>query len=218
VLPLSKALARTKEAAGSLKFAQISIVSWLASASNPLRYGARVIDGVLPGEVLNGMTRKQAEAEALRDLFGPLKFGPGKFSIEWEEDWVQRQDGVFVFTAYGFWVDADDFEARLSALLQLPPSIETVVAETAKSDETELKEAASKDEEPEHVKYAMPAPRSSEQKAIQAFVINRYGSKWRAVAVPTMMDAGRKNAEFSKAVPPSTERSTWRRALGLKKD
>ena len=90
--------------------------------------------------------------------------------------------------------------------------------EVAKSDETELGDEASDDTEPEHVKYGMPAPKSPEQTAIQAFVINMYGSKWRTVAVPTMMDVGRKDAEFSKAIPPSTERSTWRRALGLKKD
>ena len=68
------------------------------------------------------------------------------------------------------------------------------------------------------MKYGMPAPKSPEQTAIQAFVINMYGSKWRTVAVSVMKDAGRKDAEFSKVVPPSTERSTWRRALGLKKD
>ena len=95
---------------------------------------------------------------------------------------------------------------------------ETVVAEAAKSDETELGDEAPDDTEPEHVKYGMPAPKSSEQAAIQAFVINMYGSKWRTVAVSVMKDAGRKDAEFSKVVPPSTERSTWRRALGLKKD
>jgi hypothetical protein len=90
--------------------------------------------------------------------------------------------------------------------------------EAAKSDEMESKEVASSDAEPEYVKYGMPEPRSPEQTAIQAFVINRYGSKWRTVAVSIMRDAGRKDAEFSKAVPASTERSTWRRALGLKKD
>jgi hypothetical protein len=89
--------------------------------------------------------------------------------------------------------------------------------EAAKSDETEPKDEAPDDTEPEHVKYGMPAPRSPEQTAIQAFVINKYGSKWRTVAVPIMMKAGREDAEFRKAVPPTTERSTWRRALGLKK-
>jgi hypothetical protein len=93
--------------------------------------------------------------------------------------------------------------------------------EGAKSDETEsneTKDEAPGDAESEHVKYGMPAPKSPEQTAIQAFVINKYGSKWRTVAVPVMMLAGREDAEFSKAVPRSTERSTWRRALGLKKD
>jgi hypothetical protein len=102
-----------------------------------------------------------------------------------------------------------------------PSQSSTVVEEGTKSDETEsneTKDMASDATEPEHVKYGMPEPRSPEQTAIQAFVINKYGSKWRTVAVPVMMDAGRKDAEFSKAVPPSTERSTWRRALGLKKD
>jgi hypothetical protein len=103
--------------------------------------------------------------------------------------------------------------ALLRAMGYLPPepvvaSAETVVVEAAKSD----------DAEPEHVRYGMPEPKSSEQTAIQTFVINKYGSKWRTVAVPIMMKAGRKDAEFSKAVPPSTDRSTWRRALGLKKD
>jgi hypothetical protein len=218
-LPLSKALALAKETVGSLKFAQASIVRWLASVSDPLRFGARGIDGVLLGQMLKGMTRKQAEAEALRDLFGP-----GKFSIEWEEDWVRKQVGVFVFTAYGFWVDADDFEARLSALLQPPPSsTETVVAEAVKPDEMELKEAASKDvasdnAEPEHVKYGMPTPRSPEQKAIQAFVIKTYGSEWRAVTLGAITDTAHKDAEFRKLVFPFPERSTWRRALGRKKN
>jgi hypothetical protein len=116
-LPLSEARARAKEALGSLEFAQSSIIRWLTSVSDQLRFGARVIDGVLPGEILKGMTRKKAEAEALRDLFGP-----GKFNIDWEESWVRRQAGAFVYTAYGVWVDADDFEARLSALLQAPAS------------------------------------------------------------------------------------------------
>ena len=124
-LPLSEALARAKEVVGSLKFARILITRWLTSVSDQLRFGALGIDGVLPGEVLKGMTRMQAEAEALRDLFGP-----GEFSIGWEEDWVRRQDGVFVFTAYGFWVDADDFEVRLSALLQAPAT-KTVSATTS---------------------------------------------------------------------------------------
>jgi hypothetical protein len=114
-LPLSKALARAKEVMGSLELAQAPIVRWLTSVSDPLRFGAHGIDGILPGEVLKGMPRKQAEAEALRNLFGP-----GQFSIEWEEDWVRRQDGVFVFTVYGFRVDAEDFEARLSTLSQVP--------------------------------------------------------------------------------------------------
>jgi hypothetical protein len=90
--------------------------------------------------------------------------------------------------------------------------------EGVKSDETKSKDEAPGDAEPEHVKYGMPEPRSPEQAAIQAFVINKYGSKWRTVAVPVMMNAGCKDAEFSKAVPRTTERSTWRRALGLKKD
>ena len=98
-----------------------------------------------------------------------------------------------------------------------PPPTETVVAEAAKSDKMESKDEAPDDTEPEHVKYGMPEPRSPEQTAIQAFVINRYGSKWRTVAVSIMRNAGRKDAEFSKAVPASTDRSTWRRALGLKK-
>jgi len=88
----------------------------------------------------------------------------------------------------------------------------------AEPGETASKDRASGDAEPEHVKYGMPEPRSPEQTAIQAFVINRYGSKWRTVAVSIMRNAGRKDAEFSKAVPASTDRSTWRRALGLKKN
>jgi hypothetical protein len=93
--------------------------------------------------------------------------------------------------------------------------------EGTKSDETESNETKDEvpdDAEPRHVKYGMPEPRSSEQKAIQAFVIKTYGSKWRAVTLGTIMDAACKDAEFRKLVFPFPERSTWRRALGLKKD
>jgi len=99
---------------------------------------------------------------------------------------------------------------------QLPTK--PIVEGNAEPGETASKDRASGDAEPEHVKYGMPEPRSPEQTAIQAFVINRYGSKWRTVAVSIMRNAGRKDAEFSKAVPASTDRSTWRRALGLKKN
>jgi hypothetical protein len=72
--------------------------------------------------------------------------------------------------------------------------------------------------EPEYVTYGMPKPKSPKQVAIQAFVISRYGANWRTVEVPLMQEAGGEDEEFSKAVPPTTERSTWRRALGLKPD
>ena len=77
---------------------------------------------------------------------------------------------------------------------------------------------ASGDAEPKHVKYGMPAPRSPEQKAIQTFVIDTYGLKWRAVTLRTIMEAAGKDAEFKRRVYPFPERSTWRRALGFKKN
>jgi hypothetical protein len=118
-LSLSEARARAVAAVGSPEFAETLIVRWFLSASDQLRFGALAIHGPLPGEVLKNMTRKEAEAEALRDLFSP-----GKFTINWEENWVRKRAGVFVFTAYGFWVDADAFEAwlLLQAVKNLPDS------------------------------------------------------------------------------------------------
>jgi hypothetical protein len=87
-----------------------------------------------------------------------------------------------------------------------------------------LEPSGSKDEKtedgavPEHVKYDMPAPKSPEQKAIQAFVIKTYGSNWRSVSTRTIMTAARKDKEFTLLVQPFPDRSTFERALGRKKD
>ena len=109
-------------------------------------------------------------------------------------------------------------EAPLTSEPLTEASTEASTEEQTKSDETESKDVASGDAEPEHVKYGMPAPRSPEQKAIQAFVIDTYGLKWRAVTLHTIMGAAGKDAEFKRRVYPFPERSTWRRALGFKKN
>jgi hypothetical protein len=116
-LSLSEARARVVEVVGSPEFAEIRIFAWLASKRRP-RFDAAVIDGPLPGEFLKKMTRKEAEAEVLRDLFGP----GGPLAINWEEGWVRKRIGVFVFTVYGIRIGADDFEALLANLTKASPS------------------------------------------------------------------------------------------------
>jgi hypothetical protein len=90
---------------------------------------------------------------------------------------------------------------------------ETIVAEVVKSDETESKDEASDDTEPEHV---MPPPRSRKQKTIQEFIIKTYGSKWWMVATSTIMQAADEDKEFKKLARPFPDRSTFNRALGRK--
>ena len=80
-------------------------------------------------------------------------------------------------------------------------------------------ETAPKDETADDMsEHGMPPPRSPEQKAIQAFVIDTYGSEWRAVTLRTIMDAAGKDEKFKRLVRPFPERSTFRRALGLKEN
>jgi len=75
-----------------------------------------------------------------------------------------------------------------------------------------------KSDEPEHVKYGMPEPRSREQKLIQDFVIKTYGSNWQAVPTDTIIAAASKDKEFKQLVGSFPSRSTFERALGRKKD
>jgi hypothetical protein len=87
-------------------------------------------------------------------------------------------------------------------------SIETVVAEAAKSDDAEL----------DPVKYGMPVSKLPDYKAIQAFVIKTWGLEWRDITVKTMRETGFKNAEFKRLFSPYPDRTKWRRALGLRED
>ena len=64
----------------------------------------------------------------------------------------------------------------------------------------------------------MPPPRSREQRLIQEFVINTYGSKWEAVPTNTIIAAASADKEFVKLFHRFPNRSTFERALGRKKD
>ena len=117
-----------------------------------------------------------------------------------------------------------DILGILQALgLASPPCQPATPAEAPSTPEpsTEASTEASTEEQTkpgETEPHAMPPPRSPEQKAIQAFVIDTYGLKWRAVTLHTIMGAAGKDAEFKRRVYPFPERSTWRRALGFKKN
>jgi hypothetical protein len=161
-----------------------------------------------------------ASARELHDLLVPFGAPPDGHTMH-----LVRLRGVDVISMlrHAGLISREQETALLCAagFLSFEPaaaSAETVVAETVKSDETESKDEASDDTEPEHVKYGMPAPKSPDQKTIQAFVIKTWGLKWRDVTVSTMRDTGYKDAEFRKLFSPFPERTKWRRALGLKKD
>jgi hypothetical protein len=104
---LSLAEIRTCVAAivGSSRFAETQIFRWLVT-NKKLEWGAFAIDGVIPW--FKG-TREAAKAAALRNLWTEA----GQFTINWEESWVRKQVGVFVFTVYGIWIAAESLEKLL---------------------------------------------------------------------------------------------------------
>jgi hypothetical protein len=91
---------------------------------------------------------------------------------------------------------------RLDRLYSVAPSDNTVVT---KSDDTE--------------RYGMPPPgRSLERKAIQDFTLNKYGRGWTSVSTQVIRKAAGLDKDFLEQVGSLSDRSTFARALGRKKD
>jgi len=90
---------------------------------------------------------------------------------------------------------------RLDRLYSVAPSNEFVT----KSDDTE--------------RYGMPPPgRSLERKAIQDFTLKKYGRRWTSVSTQVIRKAAGLDDDFLEQVGSLSDRSTFARALGRKKD